>query len=216
MSRVGQLIWDEIQRRRQRRRLAPSAEDKRTLWSIFGPKLRCWICGYLFPQHSVEKFLDNNQASFSMPRFVDFLQPIGLQERDLFIEVDHVVPVAAGGMQVDNLRLACGWCNIHKGARLSIFDVPSRSSLINHPRLGWTTVPRPFWVVRLLALRRRCEWEGGCNKTTTNSHLKIAPWRKNGAINPTNMRITCAEHDPLGTDRLIDANLLRSQRVDES
>lgn len=51
-------------------------------------------------------------------------------------EVDHIVPVSAGGATVlDNLCLACTTCNRNKGARLDVFD-PATGSTVSlfHPR----------------------------------------------------------------------------------
>jgi len=50
--------------------------------------------------------------------------------------LDHVVPVAAGGMAVlDNLALACIHCSLRKGARVMVLDPKTRRSVrLFHPR----------------------------------------------------------------------------------
>ena len=74
--------------------------------------------------------------------------------------------------------------------------------MFHHPKLGLVSVPQPFWVVRILALRKRCEHEA-CAGTATVSELTALPRNPLGAMNPMNLMITCFDHDPLGTDRLI-------------
>ena len=126
-----------------------------------GPEPRCWICGYQFEQWAVDRFLRSKSVSNkpSLPLFVDYMRPQGLRARDFYVETDHVMPIAEGVDEVDNLRLACGWCNAHKGDRTSLYDVGAKPLIVPHMRRGKTSAPRPFWVVRLLATRRRCEWE---------------------------------------------------------
>jgi hypothetical protein len=121
-----------------------------------------------------------------------------------------VLPVAAGGTGGANLRLACGWCNGHKSDNLSLYDQAFNPIIVRHPVLGVVTVPRPFWVVRLLAYRRRCEWSGagGCTRTTSNAELFIAARREGGAMNPANLTVTCEEHDPFKAIRLVNPSQL--------
>jgi hypothetical protein len=132
-----------------------------------------------------------------------------LRQRDYGIEVDHMVPFSQGGGGDDNLALACGWCNKTKGARLSLYDVQARPLEFRHPNLGITSVPRPFWVVRIMALRRRCEY-GACERNVSNSEVTALPRNPCGAMNPMNLMVTCVEHDRLGADRLVHRKLLEN------
>jgi hypothetical protein len=129
-------------------------------------------------------------------------KPRGLIERDLRIEIDHVFPFSQGGQDEDNLQLACGWCNRHKSAHLSIYDVEGQPRSAGQNSLGISSVPQPFWVVRLLALNRTCEYQSGCTRSVQTAELTVAAIRESGALNPTNLRVTCREHDPLGAIRL--------------
>ncbi len=55
-------------------------------------------------------------------------------------EVDHVVPLSAGGLtQTDNLALACSHCNGHKAARLQAIDPDTNqlAALFNPRRDAW-------------------------------------------------------------------------------
>ena len=204
---IARLADAEIRRRIDRQRQSLSLEERSVLWEMSGPDQRCWICGYRFEQKAANRFLHQDVEKPSLPLFVDYIMPRGLTDRDLQVEVDHVVPVAHGGQAVDMLSLACGWCNSHKGARTSVYDVGSSARIVEHPKLGRTTVPRAYWVVRLLCLRRRCEWPQGCTRTVRDSELKVCPRHLRGSLNPTNLRVTCDEHDSLADFRLVSRNL---------
>ena len=121
--------------------------------------------------------------------------------------------MAAGGEDDENLAFACGWCNSQKGARLTLYDIGADDVVLKHPKLGRISVPRPFWIVRLLAIRGRCEWPGGCAKTTENSELTVAPRWVRGTMNPMNLQLTCAEHDPLGDNRLVSRKIWAKPRA---
>ena len=146
----------------------------------------------------------------TLPAFVDFVKPSGLIVRDHSIEIDHVFPVARGGREGHNLRLICGWCNSAKGDRCSLYDVSSRPIAFCHPRRGRMTVPRPFWVVRLLAIHPTCEWTGpgGCTQSTRTAELTVYGLHTAGSMNPSNLRVTCFEHHPLGHERLVARNCI--------
>jgi hypothetical protein len=161
---------------------------------------RCWICGYAFDQIAIDSFLISPRHH-SLKTFVDFMKPRLLQ-RDYGIEVDHMVPFSQGGGGDANLAIACGWCNKTKGARLSLYDVQAQPAVFIHPRLGVTSLPQPFWVVRILALRKRCE-HGSCHRQVSTSELTATPRNERGAMNPMNLMVTCLEHDRLGSDRLV-------------
>lgn len=203
-SAIARFVLEDADARRRVRQ--PLSRDER--WAILekaGPLPRCWICGYPFSEQAVSRFLGLTSITtpVALPEFIDCMKPRGISQRDLGIEVDHVVPVAAGGENEENLALACGWCNGQKGARLTLYDTGADDVVLIHPKLGRISVPRPFWIVRLLAIRGRCEWPGGCTRTTKTSELTVAPRWEKGTMNPMNLQLTCAEHDPLGESRLV-------------
>lgn len=200
---MARLINEEVQRRKNRMRNQPSHETKKYLIDISKPTPHCWICGYRFDVGIVDKFVGLGGSEPALPQFIDYLKPQGLNTRDLGIEVDHVLPVVEGGDDDDNLRLACGWCNAAKGGRTFIYDVSAKPLTANHPSIGPVTLPRRFWVIRTLVIRQRCEWEGGCTKTVMDDQLTIRPMHPSGAMNPTNLRLTCAEHDPIRMNRYV-------------
>jgi hypothetical protein len=138
-----------------------------------------------------------------LPQFIDWLKPRGLAAQDSEIEVDHIVPHAAGGGNQENLALACGWCNRSKGAFAGIYDQPLTPILVRHPHLGIRTAPRPLWVVRLLATRGRCEALEGCSETTHICELTVMLKHINGAANPANLRVVCKKHDDMRETRFI-------------
>lgn len=214
-SAISQLLDREIRRRRDRHR-SPIDKDQRTqLWEQNSDNPRCWVCGHRFAGWAVDQFLGvESPRDIKLPEYVDFAKPSGIRKRDLSIEVDHVVPVARGGTNSDNLRLICGWCNGVKGARQSLYDVDGIPSLFHHPQLGQMTIPRSFWVIRLLVTHPRCEWSGagGCDQTSKNAELTVCSWHAVGSMNPANLRVTCAEHHPLGHERLVAREWLLAQR----
>jgi 5-methylcytosine-specific restriction endonuclease McrA len=207
VARILQMIsklWQDIRRRR-----ALSRDDKRLLLDISGKPPRCWICGAAFKEVDVDNFLFGRTALSDLPRFVDVLRPRGLDERDLSIEVDHVVPFSRGGQDKGNLALSCGWCNRAKGAYTSIYDVAGQPLRAQPNSIGLHSLPQPFWVVRLLALGEGCTHPDGCELSRHNAELTIAPIREAGALNITNLRVTCFGHDSLGSRRLQPPGFVR-------
>lgn len=201
---IARLVDKEVQRRKERKRLLINLETRKMLWDLHSPEQRCWICGYRFTKWAENKFLGyNNYEEIPLPQFVDYMTLHGIRERDLYIEVDHAVPFSKGGDEEDNLRLACGWCNSHKGDKISLYDVALKPRTLYHPKLGRQSIPNPFWIVRLLSVRRTCEHEGGCDHTVDDAQLTVFPRHPEGAMNPTNLRVICSEHDPLGSNRFI-------------
>lgn len=181
-----------------------SLGDRLRLLDFAGNTPRCWICGAAFSERAVDSFRGRGESKSdsrgAAPLYLDVLKPRGLNSRDLFIEVDHIVPRAGGGGdEMENLALACGWCNRHKSSYSSIYDVEGRprtggSSFVGSVRVG--SLPQPFWTVRLLATVRNCQHPGGCGYSADNSAVTVAPVQENGAMNPMNLRVTCYEHDP--------------------
>ncbi|KJH73124.1 HNH endonuclease [Aliterella atlantica] len=208
---IAKLINKEVQRREIRKRSSITLEQKKLLWDI--SESRCWICGYKFTKWAENKFLEYTEGvEAKLPSFVDYTTLHGLTQRDICIEVDHAVPFSRGGDDQDNLRLACGWCNSHKSDRVSLYSVSEKPSVVLHSNLGKQSVPHPFWVVRLLSVRRRCEYEGGCNKSVEIEQLTVLPRHPEGAMNPTNIRVTCLDHDILGSNRLVSRKVAQQMR----
>jgi 5-methylcytosine-specific restriction endonuclease McrA len=205
---IARLVDKEVQRRKERKRIFLSLENRKMLWDIYGTEQRCWICGYKFTTWAENKFLGyTNYQEVPLPQFVDYMKLHGLTERHISVEVDHVVPFSKGGNEEDNLRLACGWCNSHKSDRTSLYDVALKPRILNHTKLGKQSIPHPFWIVRLLSVRRCCEYEGGCEQTVDNAELTVFPRHPEGAMNPTNLRVICSEHDPLGSNRFVSRTI---------
>lgn len=199
-------VRNNAERRSRAERRVFSVDEKREMLGRYDYEPRCWVCGYKFAELEVRRFLGGGESGEEMrpPLFVDYWVPRGINNRDLRIEIDHVVPVSVGGGDGDsNLRLACGWCNRYKSARLSLYDGATTRKAISHPQLGKTEVPQPFWVVRFLALRGRCEWAEGCSQTTENSMLTVAPRFPRGGPNPVNAWVCCDTHDPIRTYRFV-------------
>lgn len=168
----------------------------------------CWICGARFPEWADALFLGREpRATPTGLSYVDFLKPRGLKDHDLRIEVEHVRPLAlGGGNDEENLRLSCGWCNRVKSANQLLFDSQGTCTRFEHPTLGFVSLPRSFWVVRILGVRGRCEHSDGCDATSKTHELTVAPRHESGSPNPSNLMVVCLEHDPLRTSRLIPAS----------
>jgi hypothetical protein len=207
---LARMTLREVERRKVRR-IAFTRSEREEAYVNAGPEPRCWICGHEFAEWAKQKFLRRPYEVSALPLFVDVAMP-RLSARDFMIEIDHVVPVGSGGTNVENLRLACGRCNVHKRDRLSIYDVGSRPYVIRTPD-GDISRPRPFWVVRVLVSRPRCENEEGCTWTVANAELTVAPRYAGGAMNPVNMRVTCSDHDPLGSRRLVPRSLFDAKTL---
>ncbi|MFC7870788.1 HNH endonuclease [[Kitasatospora] papulosa] len=128
-----------------------------------------------------------------------------MRAAQLCVEVDHVVPVAEGGATaVDNLRLACGWCNSVKNRYTNIYDtIPWSAGILSHPALGPVTRPQPLWVLRTVATRRRCEFAEGCTARIEGAELFAGPRNQGGALTPVNVAVYCEQHDPWHLDRWI-------------
>lgn len=201
---MARFVLEEATHQRTSRD-ALSREDKLTLLDAAGDPPRCWVCGHQFDDIAIESFLLVPRQQV-LRTFVDFMKP-RLKQRDYAIEVDHMIPFVKGGEDGDNLALACGWCNKTKGARLSIYDVQANAVIFNHPTLGITSVPQPFWVVRILALRRNCEFSS-CHESTSTAELTVQPRYQFGAMNPMNLMVTCPGHDRFGSGRLVNRKLL--------
>lgn len=197
---MARFVLEELSQS-QVARTSLSRNERITMLDLAGDTPRCWICGFSFDQAAVDNFLGAARPTL-LRTYVDFAKP-RLSPRDYLIEVDHKNPFAKGGGGDDNLALACGWCNKIKGARRSLYDVRTSPLLFDHPRLGATSVPHPFWIVRLIALRGQCE-EQACQRRISDYELTVQPRFAEGAMNPMNIMVTCPEHDRYGEERLVE------------
>lgn len=204
LRRTAQLISDS------RRRANLDMDDRKLLLDISGASPRCWICGFRFSDQAIDGFRFRRTHSTALPHFVDLLMPRGLMERDLKIEVDHVMPFARGGLDESNLKLACGWCNRHKGANISIYDVSPNPRIVPQNPYGIRSLPQPLWMVRMLACSGFCEDSSGCNASVSDGPLYVAARHRDGAMNPTNLMLTCRNHDPIRNIRLQPADTVRT------
>ena len=210
-SSASSILQRSVDFQAARSNRQPITRDQKSfLIDVAGEAPRCWICGGLFDPVAVDNFVYSDRKSVSLPLFLDVLCPRGLAPQDVAIQVDHIVPVSRGGADKDNLALACGWCNRYKSAFLSIYDVDGRPRSPGPNKLGITSLPQPFWSVRHIATVRQCEHPGGCDRTASSSPMTIAPHTLSGALNPTNLRVTCLEHDPLRNLRLQSPDVVRA------
>ena len=206
---IAKHVMAEVTRRRGIARVNATMSQKRDLVDDTLGQPRCWVCGFLFSKAAVDIFLKKKTgATLNVPRLVDIFRPRGLIERDIRIEVEHIVPVASGGGGKDNLALSCGWCNKSKGALTSLYDADAHAPLARFKTgsTSWHELPHPFWTVRLLAIRAKCEFSGhgGCAATTKTDELFIAPSDHRGSPNPSNLHVYCTKHDPYSIDRFVN------------
>lgn len=217
-AQLARVLWQRIELARRSARRPISQDERQELWDLAGAAPRCWMCGFRFPPAARHRFLrTEGPRDALLPEFVDALRPRGLRARDILIEVDHVVAVAAGGRGDSNLRLACGWCNAAKSSHSLLYDVSGQLRVVGLPSDRKLSLPQPFWVARLLAVRGRCEYSGGCAARTTNAELSVAPINPLGAPTPTNLWVCCGDHDPLSiNDRLIPRAAMLAARTSDS
>ncbi|QCJ00896.1 HNH endonuclease [Agrobacterium larrymoorei] len=205
VDNITEHLWSEVERLRltKVRDTASIATKKALLASTSLP--RCYICGYEFSNEAIDALLRvKGRSSVKLPAMVDVLQPRGLIGRDVGIEIEHVVPVASGGHGQANLRLSCGWCNRYKSSRLSLYEatfVPPQVSRFSVGVHHLHELPHPFWTIRLLAFKKRCQHKDGCTHTAQTSEMVIALKDWKGSPNPTNLAVFCKLHDPIRLDR---------------
>lgn len=203
------LAWTEVEGRRGVPRPSFGLQWREYLWAINEPEPHCYLCGHRFTDKARDRFLGRSGERPEPLSLVDFTRPRGRTSRDLCIEIDHVRPLAAGGNnELDNLRLACGWCNRVKSSHTNLFDTTSWAlGTINHPTLGIVAIPQPLWILRFVATRGRCESRGGCSTRVEDAEIFVAPRRRGGALTPTNLAAYCQRHDPWATERYVGVNL---------
>jgi hypothetical protein len=91
----------------------------------------------------------------------------------------------------------------------SLYDVGGDAVKVKTGPLGIHSLPRKFWIVRLLGLVRKCEHPDGCDATVDNCELTVEPIDLLGVPNPTNLRVVCGNHHQLGHKRLIQTDIVR-------
>jgi hypothetical protein len=208
---VAEQVWQRVRLLRElRSRRSFGREERLNLLDTAGDPARCWICGFAFSGEAVDAFVSGPTRPADLPLFVDVFKPRGLVRRDSEIEIDHVEAWSAGGGEGGNLKLACGWCNRHKSAHCSIYDVSGAVVEAGANPLGIHTLPQKFWAIRLLATVGKCEWSNGCTSTTQTAELTVEPILRSGAMAPSNIRVVCAEHHWLGPRRLLPPQVVRT------
>ena len=200
---ISRAIFNELQRLRKRReRQSVSFEIKQELIDICNGRAHCWICGYKFRNESISNFLDSTRYKIPLPKWIDIYKPIGITERDVKIEVDHISPVCEGGdNSIENIRIACGWCNSHKGAHGSLYDV-SGSALACELDGKAISLPQPFWVVRMLSVIQRTFPGSRHCATTSEKELTVTPQTSCGQMTPANLLIVSYDDERLNPDQL--------------
>lgn len=209
---LTEKITDHIFADVQRLRLSVARDfaDKATKLALVAERTppRCYICGFAFSEEAQDALMRvKGRDAVLLPKLVDVFRP-RLVDRDMSIEIEHVVPVAAGGHGPDNLRLACGWCNKHKSSKVSLYEASHVPPKVSGFRVGAHVIhelPHPFWMIRILALRGRCRHPAGCDHTANTAELfvSLVDWR--GSPNPMNLTVFCQEHDPIAADRFQSA-----------
>jgi hypothetical protein len=204
-KRIAERVMEEVNRQRDIKRDFANKQIKEDLIAAAATP-RCWMCGYAFSAEALGIFLKKpGVGALQLPKLVDLLRPRGIIDRDISIEVEHIVPVASGGAGAANLALACGWCNRYKGAKTSIYDATFRAPRSPY-KLGGSLMyelPHPFWTIRLLAVRRKCEHLEGCDAHADTHEMFIAPVSSLGSPNPSNLQVFCGEHDPHRLHRFV-------------
>ena len=195
---ISQLVLERVkvivEGKRKRSRI--SALDKTNLLDIYGKEPRCWLTGYKFSKEAIYNFTADKgeQIDLKLPLFVDKYKPIGVIERDIRIEIDHLYPFSLGGDDsLDNFRLICGWANKVKSNHVTGYSLGSKLAHgVNlNPKSNY------YWALRLIGLKRKCEVDG-CNKTLENSELTVCSiFGRTKNINPLSMKVVCEEHDNL-------------------
>lgn len=196
-GQIAKLVHGEARRREGNRSRAPvDITLRRQLVDLGDGKPHCWVCGWRFQQGAIDRFLDLSAGLPEAPALIDVFKPIGLNPRHLRIEVDHVTPFSRGGADgTDNLRLCCGWCNMHKSDRSSIYEVSGEARAAKGTNPG-RDLPQPFWVVRILAMEAE---RGGLSPK--DGELTVALRNPRGAVNPANLIAVTYESDPMGSAR---------------
>lgn len=163
----------------------------------------CWLCGYRFVGEAVENFLRGTPYHSPVQFLVDFVYPRGSKDRDVSIVVDHVSPLARGGVDTfENMRLACSFCNSSKSDAITLYEGRREMRSFHHPNLGYVYLPSRSWIVRLFALSGSC---AKCEKRASEGQLFVGHVSGAWGMNPVSMRVFCEDHEGLGPDRFVDS-----------
>lgn len=139
---IAVRVMREVERHRKLGRTGASSALKQELIDSAPHDPRCWICGYKFGQDAIDRFLKHRSGiKLTKPEFVDILRPRGLSERDVGIEVEHMVLVAIGGeawtispCRVDGAIRA----RVREPRSTTLEDVPQGPHTCWAIRLGWS------------------------------------------------------------------------------
>jgi hypothetical protein len=227
VDQLDSLLWSEICRAKEIDKKQKKSEGgpasrsripedvKLKVWDLAGEGSagrrvrRCAYCRTAFSKAAEARFVTKTNVPVESPLYVDYLTGRGSDERHACVEFDHVRPVFLGGEDtVDNVRLACGWCNAVKREFSLIYDVGARDKPFRHPQLGRVHRPHEIWVLRLLATSEHCD-SRGCR---SQGEMLVSPRSLHGRPNPTNLRVTCLEHDPIRDYRFVPLNDFRKQQ----
>lgn len=189
---VSKRIEFLVSEKKSRKPLSKSIKED--LLAIYGPNPRCWLTGYKFSDDAIFNFTAKqaDKVELVLPSYVDRYRPIGMNNRGLSIEVDHLHPFSYGGVDdISNYRLICGWANQVKSNHITGYSTGTRVTGASH------MFPNNFyyWVIRVLGLKRKCEVKG-CTNTIESSELTVCSNLGNTkAITPVSMRVVCKKHD---------------------
>lgn len=195
---LSNLVLERVEfiKEEQQRRKGITREIKEELLSIYGASPRCWLTGYKFSKEAVFNFTASklDKVNLTLPTYIDRYRPIGVKERDISIEVDHLYPFSLGGKDcIDNYRLICGWANKVKSNHVTGYSLGTKPSGKNklYPKSYY------YWVLRTIGLKRKCEVPN-CKNNIYNSELTVtSSLGASKSINPVSMMVICKDHDTL-------------------
>lgn len=202
-NRVEQLNMSKLKRSNI------SNKIKQDLLGIYGPKPRCWLTGYQFSDEALYNFTarKGEYLELKLPTFIDKYKPMGINHRDLSIEIDHLYPFSlGGGDDIQNYRLICGWANKVKSNHITGFSMGTRADISNQlfPKRYY------YWVVRLIGMRRKCEIED-CPNNINNSELTVrSSLGDSKLLTPVSMQVVCQHHASLLPGRYVNRTLFES------
>jgi predicted Zn-ribbon and HTH transcriptional regulator len=196
-DKLARLVQNAI--RDLKTRKAVSLKDKRQL--LVSSDRRCQICGFVFPNDVVNRYLGGPPARTSYSLY-DFLKHTRRSAKFTQIEIDHIQPISRGGTNsLTNYQLLCGFCNNVKKHHITVYDPSYKIVEIPHPKLGKLTLSSLFLVVRVLA-GNNCHF---CGKEAKEVELTVSPMVAltgssivmSDQINPVNIQVNCYSCDPI-------------------
>lgn len=205
---ISRMVFDRIIQlnKLKQKRISISHHIKNDLLTIYGPKPRCWLTGYQFSDEAIHNFTARKDESLEikLPALIDKYKPMGLNAKDLSIEVDHLHPFSLGGEDdIQNYRLICGWANKVKSNHISGYSMGTRADIA----CGLFPKKYYYWVVRLIGMRRKCEIDG-CSNNINNSELTVrSSLGDSKLITPISMQVVCQQHASSTIGRYISRSL---------